>query len=81
MYDYDWQEDEHEIPKKMRRPKQDHKDKQDTAIISAREPLLFTERVNYYDDEDEAKALSLEDIEEDVFADMIDIYPFGYPTE
>lgn len=80
-FDYQWQEDENEIPKKMRRPKQSAQDKAESGIISAREPLLFNERVNYFEDQDEAKQPSAKDIEEDVLADMVDIYPLGYPTE
>lgn len=49
--------------------------------MNAREPFEYIESVHYFCDDDEAKQPTDTDFELDIFADIIDVYPFGYPTE
>ena len=49
--------------------------------MNARDPFEYNESVQYFYDDNEAKNLTETDFELEIFADIVDIYPFGYPTE
>lgn len=77
VYEYQFIEDDKGVYKKVRRV---HPVKGNT-IITSRDPLLFNERVEYFLGDDVSGMPTAEDICEDVFAEMRDIYPLGYCAE
>jgi hypothetical protein len=81
VYEYDWHEDDNAVPRKVRKRRQDKTAKADNNIMNAREPFYYHERVEYFTEGSFYVKLSAQDIEEDILADMQDVYPLGYPAE
>lgn len=77
IYEYQFVEDDKGNYSKVRRV---HPVK-GNFVVTSRDPLLFTEKVAYFLGGDSARTPTAEDICEDVFADMRDIYPLGYCAE
>ena len=56
-------------------------------MMSVRDPFLFKEEVQYFREPKEGdfdgavKPPSERDVVVDLFADLCDVYPIGYPTE
>ena len=72
--------------KRYKRPLPDEEDASG-VVMSARDPFLFKEEVQYYREPREGafdaavKQPSEKDVVTDLLADFNDIYPLGYPTE
>lgn len=89
-YEYMHKEDPNNpgTTKRYKRPIPDGINEDDGGVMmSVREPFFFKEEVQYYREAAEGKSKSAtkppteRDIEQDVLAEMADIYPLGYPTE
>ena len=49
--------------------------------MNSREPIEYVETVHYFPEDDDAEKPGETDIETDIYIDIRDLYPLGYPTE
>jgi hypothetical protein len=84
MYEYNYVEESANVsPTKLRRIKNFKKGDQSpkVGVITGRDPIIYDERVEFFSGQDAFKALTPEDVQEEMLGEMRNIYPLGYATQ